>query len=104
MTTLIQNLTHTNFRDTINDPSLPVVVDFWAPWCGPCRMITPELEAVAKELGTRVRFAKVNVDEEPELAQQFGIQSIPNLIIFRNGQPVRQMIGFLDRNALKQAL
>ena len=99
----IEELTKSNFQEVINQGT-PVLVDFWAPWCGPCRLIGPELEAVAAEVGNRVRIAKVNVDEEPEIAQSFGVQSIPNLIVFRNGSPVRQMIGFRDRRELIQAL
>jgi len=100
----IQELTKNNFRAVIEDQTTPVLVDFWAPWCGPCRMITPELEAVAKQLHQTLRVAKVNVDQEPELAEQYGIQSIPNLIVFKNGKPIRQLIGFLDRNELVAAL
>ena len=80
----IIKLTKSDFSETVKDPSRPVLVDFWAPWCGPCRMVAPELEAVANEAGNKVVVAKVNVDEEPELAQQFGIQSIPSLIVFKN--------------------
>lgn len=100
----ILELTKSNFREVIQDGSTPVLVDFWAPWCGPCRMIAPELEAVAEAMDKRVRIVKVNVDEEPELAEEYGVQSIPNLILFKEGRPVRQMIGFVDRNALSQAL
>lgn len=100
----IQSLSKVNFRSVVEDVSTPVLVDFWAPWCGPCRLISPELEAAAAQLGSKVRFAKVNVDEEPEIAEQFGIQSIPNLIVFREGKPVRQFIGFLDRRSIVSAL
>lgn len=99
----VETLNKTNFRDVVGQGTT-VLVDFWAPWCGPCRLIGPELDAVAQEVGDRVRIAKVNVDEEPELAQTFGVQSIPNLIVFRNGSPVRQLIGFRDRRELIQAL
>ena len=93
-----------NFRKIIEDKETPVLVDIWAPWCGPCRAIAPELEAVASQLGGRVRVAKVNVDQEPELAEEFGVQSIPNLILFKGGRAVRQMIGFVDRKRLAEAL
>lgn len=100
----LQEVTKENFEDVIRGATQTVLVDFWAPWCGPCRMITPELEAAAAELGEDVKVVKVNVDSEPELAEAFGIQSIPNLILFRNGEPVRQMIGFVGRNELVKAV
>lgn len=99
----VEELTKSNFRQVVGQGTT-VLVDFWAPWCGPCRLIGPELDAVAQTVGDRVRIAKVNVDEEPELAQAFGVQSIPNLIVFRNGSPVRQLIGFRSRQELIQAL
>lgn len=99
----IQELNKGNFRSVIEGGS-PVLVDFWAPWCGPCRMLAPELEAVSKDLAGKVTIAKVNVDEEPELAEAYGIQSIPNMIVFQNGKPVRQMVGFTDRKRLMEAL
>ncbi|MBV9080890.1 MAG: thioredoxin [Elusimicrobia bacterium] len=98
----VKELNKENFYQEIR-AGAPVLVDFWAPWCGPCRAVAPELEAVAESV-TNAVIAKVNVDENPELAEEFGVRSIPNLIVFRNGQPVRQLIGFHDRGQLTQAL
>jgi thioredoxin 1 len=100
----IKNLGKADFRGFIDKSDGPVLVDFWAPWCGPCRAIGPELEAVAEELKGRASVAKVNVDDEPELAKHYGIQSIPNLLIFKQGQPVRQLIGLHNRKAIKDAV
>jgi thioredoxin 2 len=75
---------------------LPLIVDFWAPWCGPCRAMTPHFEAVARECETRARFAKINPDEEPQLAGRFGIRGIPTLITFKNGRETARQSGAMD--------
>jgi thioredoxin 1 len=77
-----------------------VLVDFWAPWCGPCKMIAPVLEDLSKDLGDKLKIAKVNVDENPGSAQKYGIMSIPTLLIFKNGQPVDKIVGFQPKEAL----
>lgn len=97
-------LTSENFYQVIGDKTTPVLVDFWAPWCGPCRMLAPELEAVAESKGNTLRVAKVNVDENPELAQEYGVMSIPNMIVFKEGKPVKQLVGFMDRTKLAAAI
>ncbi|MBB1486914.1 thioredoxin TrxC [Oceanospirillum sediminis] len=91
-----QNLTDANFQRVIVNSDLPVVVDFWASWCGPCQMMAPIFSAVTKALEPRVRMAKVNTEEAQMLAAQYGIRSIPTLAIFKNGQEVARQAGVLQ--------
>ncbi len=91
------NLTKNNFDETINKQDKPVLVDFWAEWCGPCRMLTPIMESLSTEFADKVIVAKVNVDAEMELAQKFGIMSIPNVILFHKGQIVDNSVGVRDK-------
>jgi thioredoxin 1 len=80
------------------------LVDFWAPWCGPCKMLGPILEKVAEELGEKVQIAKINVDDSPKLAQKFGVRSIPAIFIIKNGKIVKQFVGLQDKTQLIQAI
>jgi thioredoxin 1 len=84
---------NSNFQSDVLGSSEPVVVDFWAEWCGPCKMISPALEEISNEMDGKVKIAKINVDENQELAVQYGVRSIPMLLMFKNGEIADQMIG-----------
>jgi thioredoxin 1 len=89
-----------NFKASVLDSKEPVVVDFWAEWCGPCKMIGPSLEEISTELGPKAKIAKLNIDENPELAAQFGVRSIPTLMIFKGGEVADIKVGALPKTAL----
>ncbi len=82
----------------------PVLVDFWAPWCGPCRMLSPVVEKIAGQMGDRVSFVKMNTDENPSVAGQYGISGIPCLILFKGGQAVDRIVGFVPEHQIRQML
>ena len=98
----IVTLTDDNFEQEVLKSDVPVLVDFWAPWCGPCRMMAPAFEQAAAEFATRVRFAKVNTDEASGLAGRFGIRSIPTLVLLQGGREVARASGALDARRLRQ--
>ncbi|ANY74473.1 MULTISPECIES: thioredoxin [Paenibacillus] len=96
----IVNVTDQTFANEVEGQGT-VVVDFWAPWCGPCKMLAPILDELSQELGDDVKIAKVNVDENPESAARFGVMSIPTMIFFKDGQPVDKVVGLNSKEALK---
>lgn len=98
------NLTVQNFEDEVINASKPVLVDFWAPWCGPCRMLSPVVNELAEEHSGEVYVGKVNIDEEPEIANSFGVMSIPTLMLFRGGKPVSSSVGVKPKYALEAML
>ncbi len=104
MADAISTLTQSNFAEQIATADKPVVVDFWAEWCGPCKMLAPILDEVAGEHADKISVAKVNVDENPDLARQFDIMSIPTLIVFKDGQPAHRFQGASGKAGLLQKL
>ena len=88
----------TNFTEEVLNADKPVLVDFWASWCGPCRMFAPIIDAVAEEYPDEVKVGKINVDEESELAQQYRVASIPTLIMFQNGEAVKRSVGVIAKD------
>ena len=95
-------LTQENFAEEVLQAKEPVLVDFWAVWCGPCKMLAPVLQELAEEYEGQLKVGKVNVDEQMELARQFGIVSIPTVILFRDGKAVRTAVGFRPKEELEQ--
>ncbi len=104
MSTEAKHITESDFETEVLGADKPVLVDFWAPWCGPCRMVGPEVETVAAEYAGRANVVKINVDEQPELAGRYGIMSIPTIIVFKNGEIAEQVVGAVNRGKLKEML
>lgn len=97
-------LTEANFDEEVLASDVPVVVDYWAPWCGPCRLLGPVIDRIAQEHAGTIKVGKVNVDEQPALAAQAGVRSIPLVVLYRNGERVSEAIGAQPKGALELAL
>ncbi len=96
--------TDENFDEEVLKSDKPVLVDFWAPWCGPCQMMAPVLDELAEEMKATVKIGKLDVDENPKMASEYGIMSIPSLKVFKGGKVVKELVGVQRKDALKEAL
>jgi thioredoxin 1 len=100
----VTEFTDTNFRDEVLQSPTPVLVDFWAPWCSPCRMIAPVVEELAAENASTAKIGKINIDNSPGAAQSYGVSSIPTLMIFKGGEVVERFVGVQPKRRLQEAL
>ena len=98
------NFTDIDFQKEVLESKEPVVVDFWAPWCAPCRIVSPTIDELGKEYEGKVKVGKMNVDENPKVAGQYGIMSIPSIVFFKNGQPIKTMIGAQAKGNYKEVI
>ncbi len=100
----VAEYTDSNFDSEVLQSSQPVLVDFWAPWCGPCRMIAPVVEQLASENAGSVKVGKINIDDSPRAAQSYGVSSIPTIMIFKGGEVVERFVGVQPKNRLQEAI
>ncbi|MBM3719747.1 MAG: thioredoxin [Actinobacteria bacterium] len=99
-----EKVTSANFKSVVLESKVPVVVDFWAEWCGPCRAVAPVLEEISNEYSSKIKIVKINTDEEPQLAMQYGVSSIPNMSVFQSGEVVKAIIGAKPKPVLLKEL
>lgn len=104
MSEKIANLTTADFKSTVAAATTPLLVDFWAPWCGPCKAIAPILEEIANEMDGQVKIAKVNIDDNDTIAAEYGIRAIPTMLLFKDGKVAEQIVGMMPKAALKAKL
>jgi thioredoxin 1 len=100
----IDEITSDVFKSEVLKSDIPVVVDFWAPWCGPCRMVAPVLEEISQKMNGKIRFVKINTDENQKTAMDYQIMAIPSLLIFKDGQEVDRIVGFVTQDKLEADL
>ncbi len=98
------HLSDGNFKAEVLQSNLPVLVDFWAPWCGPCKMVGPIVEELAREYANKIKVGKIDIDENPKIATKYGIMSIPTLMFFKGGQVIEQSVGALSKSDIKKKI
>lgn len=101
---MVTHITPENFENEVVKSDIPVLIDFWAPWCGPCKMMGPVFEELSSDYEGKVKFVKINTEDHPELASPFGIQGIPTLILSKDGKEANRLVGFLPKELLKQKI